>query len=178
MIRLRFIIVTASFVLAACNGQQAPAAGVAPAAAPAPAGPPTYTNILAGPAAYAGKPVEFPIVQAAGNLLFLSGETGTISGQSWEEPPGTEHSVAPPPGYVVGKPCIFVVVKEDNTPVLPLQPIVVDNLEPCFAQSSFHSIKLSGKVAEVRDVQLEVNKAPATLKALVLTDPDFVTPKL
>ena len=172
----RFIpAIVLGFVLSACGEAGKTPVAEAPAAPP---GPPTYQNIIANPAAYTGKTVELPVVLAAGDIRFISGESGTVGGQSWNEPAGKENSVGPAADYVAGKPCIFLVAKDDNTPVLPLQPIVVDNLTPCFAESSFHSIKLSGTIAEVRDVQLEVDKATVTLKAPALTAINFVTPQL
>jgi hypothetical protein len=174
--RLHLCFAAALIVLASCGeASEKPAASATPAE---PAGPPAFADIIANPASYIGKPVEFPIVLAAGDVLFVSGEKATHTGQAWNDPSGKENSVAPPPGYVAGKPCIFLVVNDDNTPVLPLQPIVVDNLSPCFAQSSFSSIKLTGTIAEVRDTQLLVDNQTATLKAPALTNIDFKTPSL
>jgi hypothetical protein len=173
MSRLHLCIAAALIALAACGE-----ASEKPAASAAPAEPPTFANIVANPASYVGKQVEFPIVLAAGDVLFVSGETATHAGQAWNDPSGKENSVAPPPGYIAGQPCIFLVVNDDNTPVLPLQPIVVDNMKPCFAQSSFSSIKLTGTIAEVRDTQLLVDNQAVTLKAPVLTNIDFKTPSL
>jgi hypothetical protein len=174
--RLHLCIAVTLIALAACGeASEKPAASAAPAE---PAGPPTFAGIVANPSAYIGKPVEFPIVLAAGDMLFVSGETGTAAGQTWNDPSGKENSVAPPPGYVSGKPCIFLVVNDDNTLVLPLQPIVVDNLTPCFAQSSFSSVSLTGTLAEVRDTQLHVDNQTVTLQAPALTKIDFKTPAL
>ena len=64
-------------------------------------------------------------------------------------------------------------MKDNNTPVLPLQPIAVDHLVPCFARSSFHWVKPTGSAGEVRDAQLEANKAPG-----LLTNPAFATAPL
>jgi len=176
MNRLNLCIAATLIALASCGeASEKPAASAAPVE---PAGPPAFASIIANPAAYIGKQVEFPTVLAAGDVLFVSGETGTHMGQSWNDPSGKENSVAPPPGYVPGKPCIFLVVNDDNTPILPLQPIVVDNLTPCFAQSSFSSIKLTGTLAEVRDTQLLVDNQTVTLKAPALTKIDFKTPAL
>ncbi len=139
-----------------------------------PAAPETAQPVI--PGAAIGAKVEYRIGLLAGDMRSISGETATAAGQSWNDPSGKEYSIAPPPGFAVGPSCIFVVINDDKTPVVPIQPVVVDKMEPCYLESSFSTIKLSGTVAEVRDVQLVVNSETVTLKAPVLTNIDFVTP--
>ena len=181
MSRLGFSLVCTAFVLAACNGQQTPAGGAAstPAAAlAAPAaspGPPTYANIIANPAAYTGQTATFHLGLAAGvaqaNDLKSS---GPMISQGWADPSGKMNELAPTKEWVDKPPedsCIFVVVKEDKTPVLPLQPIFIDKLTPCAIGDDAHD--MHGKVAEIRDVQLVLNNETVTVKAVVLKDIDF-----
>ena len=166
--------------LAACgdaaNAPAAPAA-VSPSPASLPAGPVSYADAAGNPAAI-GHPAEFHITVIAGDTLSLSGETLVSSGQSWNDPAGKEHALAPAADFTVGSSCIYVVTGDDRAPVVPIQPVVVDKMLPCFAQSSFSadSVQLTGMVSGVRDVELMVDGAPATLKAVVLTDPNWKTP--
>ena len=59
-----------------------------------------------------------------------------------------------------------------------LEPIAVGNLKRCFAESSFHFIRLSEAIAEACDAQLEVDKAVVTLRAPGLTKIRLVRPQL
>jgi hypothetical protein len=137
------------------------------------AGPPTFDNIISNPAGYAGQPVEFKVSLAAGKLVLPTGETATAAGQAWEDPPGTEHSVAAAPDAPDGV-CIFIVMKEEGTPVFPIQPVVADNLSPCLAGSV--PPVLTGKVGSVKDTNLVIDGQPATLKGLTLSDLNFKSP--
>ncbi|MDP3738163.1 MAG: hypothetical protein Q8R02_12280 [Hyphomonadaceae bacterium] len=165
MSRLHLCLAASMLALAAC-GEAANAPAAPAASAPAAAGPTV------------GQEVALLVGLVAGDLHLVSGEVVTPTGQSWTDPSGKEQSIAPPPGFAIGPTCIFVVINDDKTPVLPLEPVIVDKLQPCWAESSFSSVKLSGTVAEVRDVQLLVNNETVTLQGLVLTKIDFVTPPL
>jgi hypothetical protein len=165
---LPFIV--AALALAAC-GEAGKTSE--PAAAAAPAGPPTFPNIIANPSAYAGQSVEFKVTLAVGKTMLPTGEIATATGQSWEDPPGTEHSVGAP-GDAPESLCVFLAIKEDRTPAFPLQAIVTDNMSPCLAGSV--PPVLVGKVGEVKDVKLVVNGQPATVKALTLSDLNFKAP--
>jgi hypothetical protein len=166
MNKLQTCVALASLLLSACGETSQKAA--------TPAAPATVQSVI--PGATIGGKVEYRLGLLAGDMRSISGETATAAGQSWNDPSGKEYSIAPPPGFAVGPSCIFVVVSEDKTPIVPLQPVVVDKLEPCYLESSFSTIKLSGTVVEVRDVQLVFNSEIVTLKAPVLTNIDFVTP--
>jgi hypothetical protein len=167
---LTFIVV--ALVLAAC-GEAAKTSEPAASAAAAPAGPPTFPNIIANPSAYVGQAVEFKVTLAVGKVTMPTGETATATGQTWEDPPGTEHSVGAPPDAPTSL-CVFLVTNDDRTPLFPLQPIAVDNTSPCLAGSV--PPVLVGKVAEVKDVKLLVNGQPATVKALTLSELNFKAP--
>jgi hypothetical protein len=168
MHRLACLIVPA-LALAACGEAKQAAA----TATEEPLGPPTYANIIAKPAAYAGQPVEFKVSLAAGKVVLPTGETATATGQSWESPPGTEHSVAPAPD-APDSVCIFIVTNDENTPVFPIQTILTDNLSPCLAGST--PPVLIGKVGSIKETNLVIDGQPATVKGLVLSDLNFKSP--
>ncbi|MEQ1780550.1 MAG: hypothetical protein ABMA14_04260 [Hyphomonadaceae bacterium] len=168
----------ASLSLAACgDAANAPTAPASMPPQPLPAGPVSYADAASNPAAI-GHPAEFHVTVIAGDTLTLSGETLVSGSQVWNAPSGKEHALAPAVGFSVGSSCIYVVTGDDRTPVLPIQPVVVDRMQPCYAQSSFsmESVQLTGTVSSVRDVELTVDGAPATLKAVVLTDPNWKSP--
>jgi hypothetical protein len=159
----------AVIALAACGEANKPPAP----AAEEPLGPPTYANIIAKPAAYTGQPVEFKVSLAAGKVVLPTGETATATGQSWEDPPGTEHSVASAPD-APDSVCIFIVTNDESTPVFPIQLIVTDSLSPCLAGST--PPVLTGKVGSIKDTNLVIDGQPATVKGLVLSDLNFKSP--
>jgi len=165
-------VIVVAFALAAC-GEAGKTGEPAAAAAAAPAGPPIFPNIIANPAAYVGQGVEFKVTLAVGKAMLPSGEIATATGQTWEDPPGTEHSVGAP-ADVPGSLCVFLVTNDERTPAFPLQAIVVDNLSPCLAGSV--PPVLVGKVGEVKDVKLVVSGQPATVKALTLSELNFKAP--
>lgn len=166
---LPFIVV--ALALAGCG--EAAKTGEPAAAAAAPAGPPTFPNIIANPSAYVGQGVEFKVTLAVGKAMLPSGEIATATGQTWEDPPGTEHSVGAPADAPESL-CVFLVTNDERTPAFPLQAIVVDNLSPCLAGSV--PPVLVGKVGEVKDVKLVVNGQPSTVKALTLSELNFKAP--
>ena len=109
-------------------------------------------------------------------MLLPTGETATASGQSWEDPPGTEHSVAPAknPANAADQACLFLVMNDNRTPIYPLELVVVENLSPCLAGST--PPVLIGKFQGAKDVSLTINGQPANVKALALSDPNFKAP--
>jgi hypothetical protein len=135
--------------------------------------PPTFSNIIANPSAYAGQDVEFKVTLAVGKTMFPSGEIVTATSQAWEDPPGTEHSVSAPADAPEGL-CVFLVTNDERTPAFPLQAIVTEHMSPCLAGSV--PPVLVGKVSEAKDVKLVVNGQPATVKALTLADLNFKAP--
>ena len=169
MRRLGRSFLVATFMLAACNE----AGKTDGPAAAAQAGPPTFSNIIANPSAYAGQSVEFKVTLAAGKALLPTGETATATSQSWEDPPGTEHSVASPTDAPESL-CVFLVTNDERTPVFPLQAIVTDNLSPCVAGSA--PPVLAGKVLGTTDASLVVDSQPAAVKSLTLSDLNFKSP--
>lgn len=171
MIKLAPTLVVAVFTLAACgDGKSAPPAPTAST------GPATYADVLGDPAGHVGAPVEFKVSLVVGEARLPSGEIARASEQSWEDPPGTPHSIAPvkPEANASAEACIFVVMNNDRTPLFPVQPILVDNMSPCLAGSELPV--LTGKVQGVRNTGLTVDGRPATVKALVLSDPNFKAP--
>lgn len=162
-----FALIVALAVLAGCDKNKQ--ASNAPALS---AGP--FADILADPAGHAGAPVEFKVSLAAGKQLLPSGETATAVGQSWDDPPGTPHSFVPGQTALKDATCVFVVMNDKRTPILPLEPIVVDNMTPCLAGSV--PPVLTGKVQGVRDLDLVIYGKPETVKAIVLTEPNFKAP--
>jgi hypothetical protein len=170
MRRLLAPFIVVALALTACG--EANKAGQ-PAAAATPAGPPTFPNIIANPSAYAGQSVEFKVTLAVGKAMLPSGEIATATGQAWEDPPGTEHSVGAP-ADAPDSLCVFLVINDERTPLFPLQPIITDNMSPCVAGSV--PPVLIGKVAEAKDVNLIVNGQPAAVQALTLSELNFKAP--
>ena len=166
----RFVgVALASLLLATCARAPEPLpAAASNSPAPAPAG----TDL----AASVGKRVQFQLGLVAGDRTMLNGETQFPTGQSWNDAAGNEHSIAPATDFVPGPSCIFVVVDEHHTPLLPLQPVVIDLLKPCDLESSYSTEQTAGVVQEVRPIQLLVNGQPATLEALVLGKIQLITP--
>ena len=172
-----------ALLLAACTREPeaakspaAPVAAVAPAPTP-PSGPPDYASVVAAPASGVGARLQFHLALIGGDQQSVSGEKLVAAGQAWRDVAGADHSLAPPAGFAVGPSCLFVVLGDDGTPVLPPQPVLVDRMQPCELQSSFHPAATAGTVTEVRETQLLVDGQVRTLKALVLSKIEFITPK-
>ena len=176
MSRLQLSLMIAYVALAACGESKQNVGPPAQSSAPAPAGPLGYADLIANPGDHVGYPVEFKVSLGVGKLLLPTGETATASGQSWEDPPGTEHSIAPSknPASPTDDVCVFLVMNDSRTPIYPLQLVVVDNLSPCLAGST--PPMLTGKLLGAKDVSLTINGQPANVKALTLSDPKFKAP--
>jgi hypothetical protein len=177
MIRLGLPVFAGCLLIAACGeGKPGVATPAAPAATATPPGPATYANIIANPAAYVGQSAKFKLGLAAGVTQSNDlSSTGATIGQGWRDPSGKDWELAPSAEMM--KPpegsCIFVVVNDDKTPVIPLQPVAIDKLEPCSIGADSHD--MHGTVEAVRDVQLVLNKETLTLKAPVLSHIDYDT---
>ena len=175
MKRFRLSLIITAIALTGCG--ESKQTSTLPLEAPAtPAKPPSYVDLVANPTGHAGYPVEFRVSLAVGKLLLPTGESATAGGQTWEDPPGTEHSVAPSPAAAnaADETCVFLAMNDNRTPLLPLQLILVENLSPCLAGSE--PPVLTGKVLGVKDVSLAIDGQPTTVKALTLSEPTFGTP--
>lgn len=175
MKRFRLSLIIAAIALTGC-GESKPTSSL-PLGAPAtPTTPPSYMDLVANPTGHAGYPVEFKVSLALGKLLLPTGESATAGGQTWEDPPGTEHSVAPSQAAAnaADETCVFLVMNDNRTPLFPLQLVLVENLSPCLAGSA--PPVLTGKVLGVKDVSLAIDGQPTTAKALTLSEPNFEAP--
>ena len=175
MKRFRLSLIIAFIALTGCGESKQTSS--LPLGAPAtPAKAPSYMDLVANPTGHAGYPVELKVSLVLGKLLLPTGESATASGQTWEDPPGTEHSVAPSQAAAnsVDESCVFLVMNDNRTPLLPLQLVLVENLSPCLAGSA--PPVLTGTVLGVKDVSLAINGQPTTVKALTLSEPNFEAP--
>lgn len=186
--RLFLALACAVALLAACDRgdsdattpSQSAAAPSPPAARSPPAGPLDYAGVVGNPGAAIGAELRLHLKLVGGDYQEISGQKLVAGGMGWRDPAGKDHAVAPAKDFVVGPSCVFVVIGDDGTPLWPLEPVVVDKMQPCDMQSSFadSSIVHVGKVTAVRDTALLVDGQPATLKAPVLGITDIVSPTL